>query len=181
MSDKERAACKVPGCDRPWRVKGYCQMHYERWKRYGDPLVTKRLSVGERFFSRIDKIPSGCWVWTGSIMQCGYGRMKVDNKTVLAHRLAYELMVGPIPEGLEIDHLCRNRACVNPEHLEPVTGQVNTLRGETIAASNAAKTHCPKGHPYNESNTFLRSSGRGCRECGREAGRLWYARKKMSA
>lgn len=86
---------------------------------------------------------SGCWEWIGTLSSEGYGRFEKD----LAHRVSYRRSVGPIPEGLQLDHLCRNRRCVNPEHLEPVTGRINTLRGETLPAMNAAKTECIHGHP----------------------------------
>jgi hypothetical protein len=94
------------------------------------------------------------------------------------HRVAYELLVGPIPEGLELDHLCRNTRCVNPEHLEPVTGRENLMRAvSSWAAKNAAKTHCPQGHPYDEENTKVkRDGGRACRACGRE-----FMRRKRAA
>jgi hypothetical protein len=90
----------------------------------------------------------------------------------LAHRVSYELLVGPIPQGLQLDHLCRNRRCINPAHLEPVTSRENTMRGETVAAANASRDHCPSGHPYSDSNTIaLGKGGRKCRECDRTRGR----------
>lgn len=106
---------------------------------------------------------SGCWEWTGSMHAAGYGLFR-DR---LAHRISYEVHVGSIPEGLTIDHLCRNRRCVNPLHLEAVTIAVNVLRGESPPARNARKTHCPKGHPYDDENTYISpSSGwRGSRAC----------------
>ncbi len=107
-----------------------------------------------------------------------YGQLGVDGTKVQAHRFAYELLVGPIPDGLEIDHLCRVTACVNPAHLEPVTGQVNTLRGDTPAAKNAAKTHCPQGHVYSVKNTGVGNGRRRCRTCGRERTRAARARKR---
>ena len=85
------------------------------------------------------------------------------------HRAIYEKFVGPIPDGLTIDHLCRNRLCVNPAHLEPVTLAANVLRGESLPAKNARKTHCPKGHPYDETNTHITKQGwRICKACNRE-------------
>jgi hypothetical protein len=88
---------------------------------------------------------------------------------VLAHRWAYEFLRAEIPEGLHIDHLCRNRACVNPWHLEPVTNRVNGLRGESVAAQHARKTHCIRGHEFTTENTYpiKNGKGRGCRECSR--------------
>lgn len=106
-----------------------------------------------------------CRVWTGSTTGFGYGHIAIDGRNRMTHRVAYELLVGPIPEGLELDHLCRNRSCWNPSHLEPVTHAENVLRGTAPAAQNARKTHCPKGHPYDEANTIYRKWGRRCRAC----------------
>lgn len=125
--------------------------------------------LGERFWSKVDK--SGeCWLWTASKQKTGYGQFFVTHrKMVYAHRLAYELLRGPIQPGLHLDHLCRNRACVNPAHLEPVTNRINVLRGKTIAAKNAAKIHCKNGHPFTAENTWFykgkREGGRQCRSC----------------
>lgn len=115
---------------------------------------------------------SGCWDWQGRLNNAGYGHMSVrydeGMKTVLAHRMSYEAFVGPIPDGLVIDHLCRNRTCVNPAHLEPVTSRENILRSPiAVAAKNARKTHCPQGHPYDGANLYVLPStgGRYCRAC----------------
>lgn len=102
----------------------------------------------------------------------GYGQLKVKRPdgregTERAHRVVYELMVGPIPEGMILDHLCRNRWCVRPDHLEPVTHRTNIFRGEGLAPANAAKTHCPQGHEYSPENTYAYNDGRVrmCRRC----------------
>lgn len=114
-------------------------------------------------------IGDGCWEWTAGKNAAGYGVFKNrrwPQHSRLAHRVLYTLLVGPIPAGLELDHLCRNRGCVNPKHLEPVTRRVNTLRGETRGARNAAVTHCPQGHAYDERNTWTAKNGsRNCRRC----------------
>lgn len=122
---------------------------------------------------RISLSPSGCWLWMGSVFQnSGYGRIKVSGRTMVAHRFAYEVLRGPIPGGLTLDHLCRVRRCVNPDHLEPVTPRVNVLRGETITARNAGKTQCDRGHPLAGANLFVRKDGRRrCRECERRSQR----------
>lgn len=112
---------------------------------------------------------TGCWLWTGQIGRRGYGQIGSgsDGRTLLTHRVSYELNVGPIPEGLTLDHLCRVRHCINPAHLEPVTARENILRGETLAAANIAKTHCPQGHPYSPENTYIYKGSRSCRICSR--------------
>lgn len=122
--------------------------------------------------------PEVCWVWSGAPNTSGYGMLRIDRKTSqLAHRVGYELLVGPIPEGLQLDHLCRNRLCVNPAHLEPVDSRTNTLRGETLAARQAAQTHCVHGHPFSGENlTVTRFGKRRCNTCNRERAREQRAR-----
>lgn len=112
---------------------------------------------------------SGCWLWTGTWDSNGYGLLTAQrDRSRLAHRNSYEYHVGPIPEGLQLDHLCRVHCCVNPAHLEPVTGKVNVQRGlvPTLSRARAALvTHCPKGHEYTKENTALRKARPGCRRC----------------
>jgi hypothetical protein len=127
-------------------------------------------TIAQRFWSKVEiKGEDDCWIWMGSKARGGYGHFKVYNKYPSAHRVAYELIKGPIPKGLVLDHLCRNPSCVNPNHLEPVTYRENLLRGMGITAKNAAKTHCPSGHEYNEENTYLsKRNQRHCKICMRE-------------
>ena len=101
----------------------------------------------------------GCWFWVASINPQGYGNISVKKRTVGAHRFSYEAFVGPIPEGLQIDHLCRNRRCVNPDHLEPVTGKENRHRAAL------AQTHCKRGHAFTEETTYWYGNKRQCRKC----------------
>lgn len=120
------------------------------------------------FWSKVDA-SGDCWEWTGGTGK-GYGRAK--NRSGLskqAHRVAYELLVGPVPEGLQIDHLCRNRTCVNPDHLEVVTSRVNTRRGFSFAGLRARQTECVNGHAFDAANTYLRPDNgtRVCRICVR--------------
>jgi hypothetical protein len=134
-------------------------------------------SAEERFWKRIDKTDT-CWLWRPPLTPAGYGQFFPTKGTrMLAHRFAYELLVGPIPQGLTLDHLCRVRNCVNPEHLEPVTIGVNGRRGNSPWAINARKTHCPKGHEYDEANTYVSPQGRRlCRACHREYQRIRRSR-----
>jgi hypothetical protein len=110
---------------------------------------------------------TGCLVWPGTVTNRGYGEIKVEGKRKPVHRVLFEVEVGPIAEGLQLDHLCRNRLCVNPAHLEPVTHIENVLRGESPPARNARKTHCAHGHQYTPANTYATRDGRGrrCRTC----------------
>ncbi|BBA98317.1 hypothetical protein RVR_4454 [Actinacidiphila reveromycinica] len=111
-----------------------------------------------------------CLTWTAYRNKENYGRFSFEGRKWLAHRLAYVAANGPIPDGLEIDHLCRNRACVRVSHLEAVTRRVNLLRGTGFAATNAQVTHCPQGHAYTPDNTYVqpRTRQRDCRACKRE-------------
>lgn len=121
-----------------------------------------------RVLARIRKESDGCWIYTGALVGHGYGRLKQGRRTVLAHRMVYEAHVGPIPEGMELDHLCRRPACVNPAHLEPVSHAENVRRGES-GQYLAERDACSNGHPFTEANTYYRpdGGGRGCRECRR--------------
>lgn len=146
----------------------------------------------ERFWPKVNKngpIPvhrpdlGSCWEWVASRGRTGYGRFHYKGRWIAAFQVSYEWVYGPIPEGKELDHLCRNRACVNPHHLEPVTHHENVLRGASIPAHHAAKTHCPNGHPYDESNTIWTKRGtRTCRICRTEYNRkLNVIRKQKRA
>lgn len=135
------------------------------------------MTAEQRFWPKVNPcgpvhptLGTECWLWVGSRDGAGYGHFGLDRRVEKAHRVAYELRVGPIPKGLALDHLCRNTSCVNPTHLEPVTSRVNSLRGVGVGAVNAKKTHCPKGHEYTPENTYsYKPTFRQCRICHNEA------------
>jgi hypothetical protein len=138
------------------------------------------VTTAERFELYVVKIPfSECWHWIGALNQ-GYGQFSIKGRGHRAHRVAYERWVGPILPGLTLDHKCRNRACVRPDHLEPVDNTTNVLRGLGRTAVNAAKTHCIHGHAFTPENTLPAGTrkGRSCRTCKRasEARRPWRQR-----
>lgn len=134
---------------------------------FGDPRLP------QRFWAKILVRDDGCWEWTARRHDQGYGQFRVAGKTLRAHVFAYENLVDAVPEGLVLDHVCRNEWCVNPACLEPVTQRVNVLRGEGVAAKFAQRTKCGAGHEFTQANTLLRSDGgRRCRECKRERGRV---------
>jgi hypothetical protein len=141
------------------------------------------IPIKDRFYRRV-KLPdeNGCMNWEGATNGRGYGQLQVKRKNLYAHRLSYMLMVGPIPDDLVLDHLCRNRRCCNPLHLEPVTVSTNTIRGvigEKNTARAAAQTKCKHGHPRTRENTLRRGTAySGCRVCANERDRARYKREK---
>lgn len=182
--------CKIEGCTSNVRARGWCNLHYRRWLRTGDPLKAawERGNREANFWSKVQRRGAEqCWMWKGFVGPEGYGRFG-DSGSTLAHRVAYELTIGPIPDGLQLDHTChthhdscpggrscRHRRCVNPAHLEPVTLAENasristTIRARRSAQSKRAITHCPRGHAYDEANTYVDKRGcRNCRTCARE-------------
>lgn len=122
----------------------------------------------QRFDAKVE-VMGDCWMWRSWIGGYGYGKFRLNGKTISAHRYAYMRRHGSVPSGLILDHLCRNRACVNPDHLEPVTNRVNVLRGNGTSAINSRRTHCVKGHAFDATNTRIDPRGRrNCRTCCRE-------------
>jgi hypothetical protein len=132
------------------------------------PVITVMMMMrikDEKFWAKVTKTDK-CWLWIGCKTHNGYGQMRRNNKGILVHRYSYIMTKGDIPEGLVIDHLCRVRNCVNPDHLEAVTNAENLRRG--IPGN---KTHCLKGHEYNENNTAFYSGYKYCKTCNREKSR----------
>lgn len=171
-----RPKCSIVGCEAEVHGRGLCPKHYQLWLRNGQPIRQYQPTVEERFWSKVDRQSDGCWLWHGSIKPGGYGNFGPrKGVSVNVHRFAYELEVGPIPDGHQIDHIChdpeecsggpscRHRRYVNPAHLKAVLPRENVLRGNGPPAINATKNHCPRGHEY----VLGRSGFRSCNECAR--------------
>lgn len=159
-------------------------------KERGECHAATEVALPDRFWKKVDKngpIPAHCpelgpcHLWLGTVDADGYGLWWKNRRNRRVHISTYESAHGPVPEGLQLDHLCRVRRCCNDGHVEPVTCRANLLRGDTHAARNARKTHCPKGHEYTTQNTYVRSGKRHCKACSRAAHQRWRARNASSA
>jgi hypothetical protein len=136
-------------------------------------------------FAMVDTSQPGCWEWPGNLSVLGYGRVQLKKKLWYAHRLVFEFVVGKIPSGLVLDHLCMNPQCCRPDHLEAVTPGENALRGVGVVPTNLAKTHCPKGHPYSDDNTCMRRQKSGrihrmCLACNRFRNRAYRSQEQAA-
>lgn len=161
----EDRICSVDGCDRPVYGRGLCNMHWQRHKRHGttESLTPMRgKPVEERFWRLVDKTDD-CWLWKGTKYE-GYGRFPFRSATWGAHRVAYTLVVGEIPEGLTLDHSCNTPSCVRPDHLEPMSLADNVMRGNGACVQNLNKVLCKHGHEFTRIKTTSRGSGT-CRVC----------------
>ena len=172
-------SCILDDCDRQMVGIAYCNMHRRRLERNG---FVRPQTQADRFFQHVTEAPDGCWIYGTVNARTGYGQLVLaDPDTgrdvcIMAHRWAYEYFVADIPSGLVIDHLCRNNACVNPSHLEPVTQRVNVLRG--VGSSPT----CVNGHPYDTSNTDAHPSTRHrqCRICRHTRERRYAATRNQT-
>lgn len=186
----EQTACSVDGCDQPVHIKsrGWCSAHYQRWRKRGTTDPATRPSAEERFWAQVDQhgpVPEyaphlgPCWLWTGTLDCDGYSVFGTDESRS-AHRFAYLHFVGPIPDGLHLDHLCRVRACCRPSHLQVVTPGENSRRR---MANNQYRdaTHCIHGHEFTAENTYIAPSTgqRVCRTCTRARQARWEARQRQ--
>lgn len=211
---KPTKLCTIDGCGRPFKGRGYCDLHLKRMRK-GQPMTNGSLKVRrvcvivgcenyraahglcakhsarlrsagttdlnvvteeERFWGYIEKTDT-CWNWVGTAGTRGYGFFWDGIKYVQAHRYAHEKLIGEIPDEYHVDHLCFNKLCVKPAHLEAVTAKVNIRRAQMHYGIGCAVTHCPQGHEYTPENTYIEPKGsRSCIKCRREATRRWRAR-----
>jgi hypothetical protein len=180
--------CGIPECSR--RVghkgaRGLCSRHYQRWLATGSPVGTRRVSDESRFFAKVRQAGE-CWKWIASTDGSGYGMFSASagmgrKRTERAHRWSYQFLRADIPTGLELDHLCRNRWCVNAWHLEPVTQRVNYERGQSPRRMNQLKAECLNGHPFSPENTYHHPSGsRVCRTCMAHRRQAYQERRAMN-
>jgi hypothetical protein len=167
---------------RPHRARGKCGKCYDRLRHAGLLSNVRAKRTFDEWFALVDRSPTGHWLWPGPTDSHGYGYGYVAGRHTLAHRGVYERLVGPIPAGLHLDHLCRTPPCVRPGHTEPTTPAVNILRGEGPFAVNKRKIECKRGHSLlDPTNVRITKGGhRSCIECNRIRCREWYAANRHS-
>jgi hypothetical protein len=193
--------CSEPDCEKAGPLtRGRCKTHYKAWRRSaGENFVSLNHDPVARFWEKVDKRdPDECWPWRAAIEPSGYPTYRATYQGVRftkAHRFAYHITVGPVPDGLDLDHLCHtrdedcragnecpHRRCCNPAHLEPVTERVNVLRGRSASADNARKMRCDHGHLLAGDNLRIEPDGsRRCRTCNRTNQRRYKQRKQNRA
>lgn len=165
--------CIVENCQNASTARNMCHTHYTTWRRNNFEQIEPtawRKEPAERFWIKVNKAGAEeCWPWVGGFDAYGYGSFNDGQKTVKSHRFAYEQLIGNLSAGLSLDHLCRNRACVNPHHMEQVTRGENVLRSPiNITAINARKTHCNNGHSLSDAYVDKTKGWRKCRQCHSE-------------
>lgn len=172
MSTPKRT-CSIKGCDRPHESRGWCNMHYKRWRKHGD-LFRGLPSTVDRFWAKVDSRDGDeCWPWVAKARK-GYGQFPLDGRFIRAHRFAYELAVGPIPEGYQIHHVCGNRLCCKPGHLKAVTA---TQHVEHHLGRSLTEPLCMRHPP--EAERRQPSGRRYCAMCSCERWAAWRARQSV--
>lgn len=187
--DVSDRTCIAGGCIRAPKCRGLCATHYQRLRTTGTTADPIKPTPTERFMAKVQRQPNGCWYWTGYVIpESGYGQFVLGEHGTTAHRAAYLMLVGSVPDGLEVEHVCHtndltcsagaaclHRRCVNPSHLEVVDHLTNVDRAH---GHNGGKTHCPAGHPYDALNTYMDPSGRRrCCACRAEAKARYHAKR----
>lgn len=188
-----RLPCLVEGCARVEHARQLCGNHYQTWRKHGTPTPTPQTRM-EIFMARVDKDGpiaklkpelGRCWVWTGTLRQSGYGAFTPSRPgpSRAAHCWLYEQTIGPIPDGLDLDHFaCENRACVRPSHVRPATRRENVLRSAiSLPALQRARMECPQGHRYEGANLLVKKGTRQCRTCHRDRERRRRAAQRQAA
>lgn len=176
--------CAVGGCVKTVQARGLCAMHYARALRAERGIAApEKNRVGVDPLTKIiARCEIGlCWSWQRGQSSSGYGVVAYGGRNHYTHRAMWELLIGPIPAGMEIDHLCKNKLCCNPEHLEPVTPRVNKLRSGSPSGRHARREVCDQGHPFSEENTVIRHGYRTCRTCTRDKSRAYKASRRAAA
>jgi hypothetical protein len=175
--------CPIVDCSRPVRKRGYCSACYYRLKDRGLLVNLPRLApVRDRFEEKVLRAPGGCWIWQGAKNDLGYGQLvAAGGRRVYAHRFSYEKYVGPIPDGLDLDHLCRTPSCVSPRHLQPVTHQENMRRGTSPSMLTFRLGRCQRGQAMTPENLYVYPDGkkRECRACARLRARRNAERRRL--
>lgn len=162
------------GCGNPSPIAKRTNSTFGHKKGFPIRFISGHVNKGkngtdiERFFNKIKIDEKGCWIWTDYILNTGYGQFKVNGKQITAHKFIYEHIHGKVQKGLTLDHLCRNRSCANPGHLEVTTYRENLLRGIGLPAINYKKTHCNNGHPLSGENLYIYQGTRNCKICRRK-------------
>ena len=174
----KNSICYAIDCKKPVYQSGRCLHHNFMFRFFGSVEYGKD-TVEDKFWQRVEQTQY-CWLWVGGVNKEGYGYFTVNGKSLRAHRWSYEYLIGKIPDELVIDHMCRVRNCVNPDHLEAVTSKENILRGHGRWWISSQLTHCHRGHPFSGDNLAYKKSGqRRCRECERILSNIRYHSKKI--